>query len=150
MEKLAPDGPVYQAGTLSGNPLAMAAGSATLDEIEKPGTYERLEELGSALERGLARALARASEDACVTRVGSILWLAFQRPPAPRAWHAVERSGAARFAALHRELLARGVWLAPSAFEVAFLSLAHTEAHVERVVSVFEEALAASRGVVRR
>jgi len=150
MEKLAPNGPVYQAGTLSGNPVAMAAGIATLDALAEPGTYERLEQLGSELETELARVLARAHEPAVVARVGSIVWLALQRGPAPRAWSHVEKDGAQRYAALHRELLARGVWLAPSAFEVAFLSLAHTSAHLERVVSAFEQALAAKSGAPAR
>ncbi|MSR62231.1 MAG: glutamate-1-semialdehyde 2,1-aminomutase [Planctomycetes bacterium] len=143
MEQLAPNGPVYQAGTLSGNPLAMAAGIATLDALAAPGTYERLEALGVELETGLVQALKRAAQTAVVARVGSILWLALQRAPAPRAWAGVERGGAKRYGELHRELLARGVWLAPSAFEVAFLSLAHTSAHVACVVSAFEAALAA-------
>jgi glutamate-1-semialdehyde 2,1-aminomutase len=142
MEKLAPNGPVYQAGTLSGNPVAMAAGIATLDALEEKDAYARLEALGSELENGLAGALRRAGETGVVTRLGSILWLALQRAPAPRAWHAVERGPAQRYAELHGALLARGVWLAPSAFEVAFLSLAHTREHVARVTRAFEEALA--------
>jgi glutamate-1-semialdehyde 2,1-aminomutase len=142
MERLAPNGPVYQAGTLSGNPVAMAAGIATLDALAEPGTYERLEELGARLEDELARVLERAHAPAHIVRVGSILWLCFQRA-APRRWDAVERAGAARYAELHGALLARGVWLAPSAFEVAFLSLAHTPAHLQRVVAAFEQALAA-------
>jgi glutamate-1-semialdehyde 2,1-aminomutase len=142
MERLAPNGPVYQAGTLSGNPVAMAAGIATLDELARGDAYARLEALGAELERGLARALEHAGETAALARVGSILWLAFQPPPAPRAWHAVARAGAQRYALLHRALLDRGVWLAPSAFEVAFLSLAHASAHLATVVHAFGEALA--------
>jgi glutamate-1-semialdehyde 2,1-aminomutase len=145
MEKLAPDGPVYQAGTLSGNPVAMAAGIATLDALEEPGVYARLEALSAELERGLAGALERAGEPGVVARVGSILWLALQPAPAPRAWHAVAKSGAARYAELHRALLERSVWLAPSAFEVAFLSLAHTRSEIARVLQSFEEALAPDR-----
>jgi len=144
MERVAPRGPVYQAGTLSGNPVAMAAGIATLDELARPGTYARLENLGAALESGLARALESAGEPGVVSRVGSILWLALQRGPAPRSWGAVERGGATRYAHLHRAMLERGVWLAPSAFEVAFLSLAHGDGHVARVVAAFEESLAAA------
>jgi glutamate-1-semialdehyde 2,1-aminomutase len=143
MEQLAPLGPVYQAGTLSGNPLAMAAGLATLAELERAGTYERLEQLGSELERGLAGALARSGELGSIVRQGSILWLALQPGPAPRSWKAVDPSSAARYAALHRGLLARGVWLAPSAFEVLFLSLAHTPEHVGHVVAAFSQALSA-------
>jgi glutamate-1-semialdehyde 2,1-aminomutase len=143
MDRLAPEGPVYQAGTLSGNPVAMAAGIATLDALEEPGVYRRLDALGAELESGLVRAFERAREPGMVTRVGSILWLALQRGPAPRAWSAVDRRGAERYARLHRECLRRGVWLAPSAFEVAFLSLAHTSSDLARVVQAFDEALAA-------
>lgn len=150
MEQLAPNGPVYQAGTLSGNPVAMAAGIATLDALAEPGTYEQLEQLGAELEAGLVRALQQAREVGTVARVGSILWLVPQRGPAPRAWSSVDRGGAKRYADLHRELLARGVWLAPSAFEVAFLSLAHTRADLARIVSAFEQALAARGGVAAR
>ncbi len=150
MERLAPNGPVYQAGTLSGNPVAMAAGIATLDALAEAGTYERLECLGAELEGGLTRALQRAHEPGLVARVGSILWLALQRSPAPRAWSQVEKSGAQRYSELHRELLARGVWLAPSAFEVAFLSLAHSSEHVARIVGAFEQALAVRSGAATR
>jgi glutamate-1-semialdehyde 2,1-aminomutase len=143
MEQLAPNGPVYQAGTLSGNPVAMAAGIATLDALAEPGTYERLEALGAELERGLTSCLADARETGVIARVGSILWLALQRGPAPRAWAAVEKGGAKRYAELHRELLARGVWLAPSAFEVAFVSLAHGPSDLARVLEAFGAALAA-------
>jgi len=144
MEHVAPNGPVYQAGTLSGNPVAMAAGIATLDALAQPGSYTRLEELGAELERGLAGALERAGEPGSVVRMGSVLWLALQAGPPPRAWHAVERGGASRYAELHRRLLEHGVWMAPSAFEVAFLSLAHTREHVARVVEAFEHSLATS------
>ncbi len=150
MEQLAPNGPVYQAGTLSGNPVAMAAGIATLGALAETGTYERLERLGAEFERELVRVLQRAHEPAVVVRVGSILWLALQRGPAPRAWSQVDKGAAPRYAALHRELLARGVWLAPSAFEVAFLSLAHTSAHVATLVQALEQALAAKSGVAAR
>jgi glutamate-1-semialdehyde 2,1-aminomutase len=148
MEQLAPLGPVYQAGTLAGNPVAMAAGIATLDALARPAPYARLEQLGAALQAGIERALRAAGLAASVARVGSILWLALQPGPPPRAWSRVERAGAARYAELHRALLARGVWLAPSAFEVAFLSLAHTEAHVAAVAAALEEALAS--GAVQR
>ena len=150
MEQLAPNGPVYQAGTLSGNPVAMAAGIATLDALAEPGTYERLERLGAELERELVRVLRAAREPAVVARVGSILWLALQSGPAPRRWSAVEKGGARRYAELHRELLARGVWLAPSAFEVAFLSLAHGSDDLARVAGALEQALAKRGGVAAR
>ncbi len=149
MEQLAPSGPVYQAGTLSGNPVAMAAGLSTLAELERAGTYERLEELGAALERGLVRALERCGEPGSIARVGSILWLSLQAGPPPRAWRAVDPASAGRYARVHRELLARGVWMAPSAFEVSFLSLAHGEAHIATVVEAFEAALTGKGALAR-
>ena len=149
MEQLAPAGPVYQAGTLSGNPLAMAAGLATLAELERPGTYARLEALGSELERGLFELFARRGRTATLARAGSILWFAFQPGPSPRAWHAVERAGARRYAALHAAALERGLYLAPSAFEVAFLSLAHERTHLARILAILDEALVAEEAVTR-
>ena len=144
MKQLAPDGPVYQAGTLSGNPVAMAAGIATLDVLAEPDAYPRLEALGAELERALTRELARAGAPGTIVRVGSILWLSLQAGAAPRAWGAVERAGAERYARLHGALLSEGIWLAPSAFEVAFLSLAHDEQHIERVRLAFGRALRTS------
>ena len=149
LEQLAPNGPVYQAGTLSGHPLAMAAGLATLTELEKDGTYERLEELGARLEQGLAVALERRGERASIVRAGSVLWISLQEGPAPRAWHRVDTRSAERYAPLFRSLLEQGIWMAPSAFEVAFLSLAHTEADVDRVTAAFERALSAAGALAR-
>jgi glutamate-1-semialdehyde 2,1-aminomutase len=145
MERLAPLGPVYQAGTLSGNPVAMAAGLATLSELERPGTYERLEELGARFERELASVLRRHEVPGALVRVGSILWLSLQPGPAPRAAHALDARVAQRFGSLHRQLLSAGVWLAPSAFEVAFLSLAHGDPELARVLQAFEAAFERGR-----
>jgi glutamate-1-semialdehyde 2,1-aminomutase len=142
MDALAPLGPVYQAGTLSGNPVAMAAGLATLNLLTRE-LYDVLEERGARVERGLAAALARHGVAGSVVRLGSVLWLALQAGAAPRAWHAVERD-ASLYARLHRHALAHGLWLAPSAFEVAFLSLAHGDAEIGEFVTTFECALAAA------
>jgi glutamate-1-semialdehyde 2,1-aminomutase len=144
MRLVAPEGPVYQAGTLSGNPVAMAAGLATLRELERPGTYERLEATGAALQAGFERVLARHGAEACVVRVGSILWLALQAAPAPRAFAAIDSAAAARFGELHPRLLDAGLWMAPSAYEVAFVSTAHGPEHVERAAAALDAALAAS------
>jgi len=141
MKQLAPLGPVYQAGTLSGNPLAMAAGIATLDELDRAQTYERLDALGDRLERGLRAAFAARDAPGTVVRSGSILWLGLQPPPAPRARRQVHDEAARRYAPLHRELLRRDVWMAPSAYEVMFLSLAHTVADVDAVSAAFADAL---------
>jgi glutamate-1-semialdehyde 2,1-aminomutase len=141
MDLVAPLGPVYQAGTLSGNPVAMAAGLATLRELERPGTYARLEALGARLEAGWRAELERAGVAGSVARLGSILWLSLQGGATPRAWHQIEPSAAETYAELHPELLAQGVWMAPSAYEVAFLSTAHGEEHVDRAARGLGSAL---------
>ena len=142
MHHVAPLGPVYQAGTLSGNPLSMAAGLATLRELDQPGVYTRLDALGSALEEALSGVLAAREVPAAIARVGSILWLCLQAEPLPRAWTQVDPLAARRYAPLHRRMLERGVWLTPSPFEVAFLSLAHSEEHVARAAEALDAALA--------
>jgi glutamate-1-semialdehyde 2,1-aminomutase len=144
MRHVAPLGPVYQAGTLSGNPVSMAAGLATLALLEKRDVYRRLDEKGAALQRGMQSALDRCGVAARVVREGSILWLSLQAGPAPRAWDRVEKSGAALYAKIHREALRRGLWMAPSAFEVAFVSLAHETEHLARALNAFEGAVQAA------
>ncbi|MEO6710072.1 MAG: glutamate-1-semialdehyde 2,1-aminomutase [Planctomycetota bacterium] len=141
MQLVAPLGPVYQAGTLSGNPVAMAAGIATLRELDRPGTYEQLERLGAALETRIAACLRGAGIEHSLSRVGSILGMWMQKSPAPRAFHAIDARAAERYARLHPLLLAEGVWMAPSYFEVAFISLAHTKEHIERVGQGLDRAL---------
>ena len=143
MDRVAPLGPVYQAGTLSGNPVAMAAGIATLDLLAQPGTYAGLEALGRRLAEGWTRAIARSGLPGGVARLGSVLWPCLQAGGPPRAWHLVRGESAERYAVLHRHALRAGVWLAPSAYEVAFVSTAHTEALVDRAIEVFAEGLAA-------
>lgn len=145
MSFVAPLGCVYQAGTLSGNPVAMAAGLATLNELAKPGVYERLDATAAMLSRGMERALERYEVPATVARVGSILWLSLQAGAPPRSWGAVKQEGAKLYAAIHRNALSNGLWMAPSAFEVAFVSLAHGDAHVQAATLAFERAVAAAR-----
>lgn len=140
MAQVAPSGPVYQAGTLSGNPLTMAAGLATLELARQPGAYERLEELGARLERGLREAVRLAGVPAVVQRVGSMLTLFFTEAPVTNARQA-EAADTARFAAFHRAMRKRGILLPPSQFEAWFLSLAHEEADVDRTVAAAGEAL---------
>jgi glutamate-1-semialdehyde 2,1-aminomutase len=144
MSHVAPLGPAYQAGTLSGNPLAMAAGAATLDLLDA-AAYERLETIGQAVELGLARAAGRARLATRVQRVGSLLTLFFT-DRAVRNEDGARASDTARFAAFHRAMLRRGVLLPPSQFECFFLSLAHTDADVDAIVaaaaSSFEEVAA--------
>jgi glutamate-1-semialdehyde 2,1-aminomutase len=143
MEQLAPLGPVYQAGTLSGNPVAMAAGAATLRTLLANGgaAFSRLEELGERLEIGLSGALQRAGLPWSVIRVGSILWLALQDGEVPRKFEDIRPEAADIYAALHRALLDRGVSLAPSAYEVMFVSLAHTDDVIDETIVAFEAAV---------
>lgn len=140
MQQIAPSGPVYQAGTLSGNPLTMAAGLATLQLARQPGAYERLEELAARLESGLREAVRAAGVPAVVQRVGSMLTLFFTDTPVTDAQQA-ETADRARLAAFHRAMRERGILLPPSQFEAWFLSLAHEEADVERTVEAAGEAL---------
>jgi glutamate-1-semialdehyde 2,1-aminomutase len=149
MDRLAPLGPVYQAGTLSGNPVAMAAGIATLDELARPGVYARLEQLGALWQRGWEQALLRHGVAGSVARAGSVAWACLQAGPAPRREDAIEAGAAARYATLFREALARGVWLAPSAYEVSFVSLAHDEAALRRALEAIDAAVAAVAAVAR-
>ena len=125
MDQLAPVGPVYQAGTLSGSPLATAAGLSVLRRLRDPSVYEELERRGARLEAGLA-GLGR------VRRVGAMLTLFMTDGPI-RSFDDVQRCDTERYGALFRHLLARGIYVAPSQFEAMFLSLAHTEADVDRV-----------------
>lgn len=141
MELVAPEGPVYQAGTLAGNPLTMAAGQATLELARQPGSYERLDQLGQQLEFGLREIVQRRGIEGIVQRVGSMLTLFFTAEPVQNASHA-ERCDTRRFAAFHQAMRARGVLLPPSQFEAWFLSLAHTEDDVARTLQAADEAIA--------
>ena len=142
MERIAPLGPVYQAGTLSGNPLAVSAGLATLERLDRT-VYERLEVLGARLEAGLNAALRDTRTEGVVQRVGSMLTLFFRKGPVHDFKDALG-SDTKRFASWHAGLLARGVYWPPSQFEAAFLSAAHTESDVDRTVAAARESLASN------
>ena len=142
MQNVSPVGPVYQAGTLSGNPLAMAAGIATLDALAAPGTYEALEARSRRLEEGLAEAIMAARGTACVQRVGSMLTLFFSAGPVTDAASA-GRCDTAAFGRFFGEMLRRGIYLPPSQFEAWFVSLAHTEADIDRTIEAARAALKA-------
>lgn len=133
MSKLAPLGPVYQAGTLSGNPLATAAANVTLDLLARPGVYDTLEQTSAALERGLRDAAKKASVPVTINRVGSLLSCFFTERPV-RNFADVQRTDIIRFKRFFAEMLKRGVYLAPSAYEAAFVSLAHTEKEIEKTI----------------
>jgi glutamate-1-semialdehyde 2,1-aminomutase len=135
MEQLAPLGAVYQAGTLSGNPLAMAAGLATLTRLARPGTYEQLERTSADLEAGLRR--VSAGHPVSLNRVGSMLTLFFTAGPVTD-YDTARASDLERFGAFFRAALDGGVYLAPSQFEAGFVSLAHGPREIEQVVSAAE------------
>ncbi len=139
MDQVAPSGPVYQAGTLSGNPLAMAAGIATLERLAEPHTYEKLERQSARLAEGLLAAAKDAGVEAFGTRVGSMLGLYFQGGPVRNADDA-RKSDTAAFGRYHRAMLDHGVYLAPSQFESSFVSLAHDDAAIDQTLDAAAEA----------
>ena len=143
MDRIAPEGPIYQAGTLSGNPMAMAAGKATLEELD-PRAYERLEETSARLARGLAEQARRAGLPVQVNRVGSMLTVFFASDPVFDAASA-RRSDARRFGRFFHAMLERGVYLPPSQFEAAFVSLAHSDDDVERTIDAAGPAFAEAK-----
>ena len=140
MRHVAPLGGVYQAGTLSGNPLAVAAGLATVRALGTPGVYDRLEALGDRLARGLADGARRAGIPLTVNRVGSMLTGFFCAGPVTD-YASAKRADTERYARFFHALCARGVYFAPSQFEAAFVSLAHTEADVDATVKAAADAL---------
>ncbi|MEB2312191.1 MAG: glutamate-1-semialdehyde 2,1-aminomutase [Sorangiineae bacterium] len=139
MKHVAPLGGVYQAGTLSGNPLATSAGLATLERLDG-AVYETLEARGAQLEAGLANALRERGVGGVVQRVGSMLTLFFHDGPV-RSWREASASDTARFATWHAGLLSRGVYWPPSQYEAAFISAEHTEDELERTIRAARDAL---------
>ena len=138
MDKLSPVGPVYQAGTLSGNPLAMAAGLATLDALHEPGVYEKLDTLAARLAEGLTAAAASAGATACLTRVASMCTLFFQTGPVTD-YATASRSDTKAYAAFFHGMLKSGFYLPPSQFETFFVSTAHSEEQIDQTVSAAAE-----------
>jgi len=142
MEKVSPLGPVYQAGTLSGNPLAVAGGLALLRELrDHPEVYDRLDQLAKKFADGLAEAAQRVGEPLTVNRVGSMVTAFFQSGPV-RDWDTSSQSDAGRFARFFRGMLERGFYLPCSQFEAAFLSDAMTEADIDQALSAAADSLA--------
>jgi glutamate-1-semialdehyde 2,1-aminomutase len=144
MDRVAPDGDVYQAGTLAGNPLAMRAGIAMLKGLRAPGVYDTLERLSSGLARGLESAAEESGTPARVTRVGSLLTLFFSSHD-PVDWASASRSDTRRYAAYFRRMLERGVYLAPSQYEALFVSLAHTDRQIESTIATARDSLKGMR-----
>lgn len=140
MEKVAPLGPVYQAGTLSGNPIAVSAALATLAHLDD-ALYAKLEALGARLEAGMNASIEKHGVTACVQRVGSMITLFFAKGPV-RSWDEAKDADTARFGKWHRGMRERGQYWPPSQFEAAFLSGAHTEADIDATVKACDEALA--------
>jgi glutamate-1-semialdehyde 2,1-aminomutase len=140
MRQVAPEGPVYQAGTLSGNPLAMAAGLATLRRLREPGSYERLESLAARLATGLGERARKEGVELSTASVGGIFGFFFHPGPVTRFDEALA-SHAGRFRAFFAAMLEAGVYLAPSPYECGFVSLAHGEAEVEATLAAAERAL---------
>jgi glutamate-1-semialdehyde 2,1-aminomutase len=136
MELVAPAGPVYQAGTLSGNPLAMTAGIETLRALAEPGVWDGLERAGAQLEAGLASLDAGVQ----VARAGTMFGLFFSDVPV-RDWDTAKRADVRRFAAFHAAMLERGVYLAPSQFEAGFISTAHGEEEIDATIDSAHAAL---------
>ncbi|MCX5743907.1 MAG: glutamate-1-semialdehyde 2,1-aminomutase [Proteobacteria bacterium] len=141
MHKLAPLGPVYQAGTLSGNPMAMAAGLKAMEILGRPGTYDRLEALGKRLGDGLLAAAQAAGISATMNRVGSMLTLFFTAGPVTD-YATAKTADTARFGSFFRNMRDRGVFLPPSQYEAMFVSLAHTDEDLEAVLSAAKASLA--------
>jgi glutamate-1-semialdehyde 2,1-aminomutase len=144
MSLVAPEGAVYQAGTLAGNPLAMAAGLATLGRLARPGFYEALEEKAARLADGLRAAAARAELPATLNRIGSMLTVFFAAGPV-RDYATARTAETDRYARFFRELLENGVYFPPAQFEAAFLSAAHADADLSQTLAAAERAFLAAR-----
>jgi glutamate-1-semialdehyde 2,1-aminomutase len=141
MEKIAPLGPVYQAGTLSGNPVAVAAGLATLAQTEAPGFYDALAHRTRAFSDGLANAAVRAGVDFCAQSVGGMFGLYFAKA-VPGSYAAVMACDKERFNRFFHAMLAEGVYLAPSAYEAGFVSAAHSDDDIAATIAAAERAFA--------
>jgi glutamate-1-semialdehyde 2,1-aminomutase len=133
MDLIAPAGPVYQAGTLSGNPLAVTAGLATLKQLRAKNLYKQLEERSAALARGVADEAKRAGIALTQTRVGSMLTSFFAQEPVVD-WNSAKKADTKRYGLFFHGMLEQGIYLAPSQFEAVFLSTAHTSADIEKTI----------------
>ena len=141
MERVSPLGPMYQAGTLSGNPVAMAAGIKTLELVGGEGVYEELEAKGRRLQAGLERAVAQAETPATVNRVGSMMTLFFNPGPVT-GWESVTASDTAGFARFFHRMLGEGVYLPPSPFEALTVSTVHRDSDIDATIEAAARALA--------
>jgi len=140
MAMVAPAGPMYQAGTLSGNPLAMTAGIKTLELLQRPGTYEYLDKVTKSLTEGLLKVARDAGHSVSGGHISAMFGMFFTGSPVHNYENA-KKADVAKFGRFHRGMLERGVYLAPSQFEAGFTSLAHTEADIERTLAAAKEVL---------
>lgn len=147
MEQIAPGGPVYQAGTLSGNPLAMAAGIATLTKLKENGFYQKLDKIAEELATGLKQAALEASIKAVVSRVGSMMGLFFT-DQAVYNFADAKMSDLAMFAKYYQGMLKRGIYIAPSQFEALFVSSAHDSAAIEQTIAAAKETMRNLKGEI--
>jgi glutamate-1-semialdehyde 2,1-aminomutase len=140
MSMVAPAGPVYQAGTLSGNPLAMTAGIKTLELLSKPGTYEYLEQITNQLADGLLKICSDTGHPACGGHISAMFGLFFTAGPVHN-YEDAKKADTAKFGRFHRGMLEHGIYLAPSQFEAGFTSLAHTPTDIEQTLAAAKEVL---------
>jgi len=141
MDRVAPAGPVYQAGTLSGNPLAVSAGLATLRRLQKEDPYGRMEQRGANLQKALISAAGKHAVPVRVNRIGSMLTLFFTDREVTD-FESARASDLNRFNAFFHAMLAEGIYLPPSQFEVAFISAAHTESDIDHTIKAATRAFA--------
>ena len=140
MSMVAPSGPMYQAGTLSGNPLAMTAGIKTLELLQKPGTYEYLEKITQKLSQGLLQIGKETGHSVCGGSISAMFGMFFTGGPVHN-YEDAKKADTAKFGRFHRGMLERGVYLAPSQYEAGFTSLAHTDADIDRTLAIAKEVL---------
>ena len=140
MSMVAPSGPMYQAGTLSGNPLAMTAGIKTLELLQKPGTYEYLEQITKKLTDGLLLIAKQTGQDVYTRQISGMFGLFFTLGPV-HSYEDAKKSDLSKFSRFHRGMLERGIYLAPSQFEAGFTSLAHTEADIDQTLAAAREVM---------
>jgi len=144
MEMLAPIGPVYQAGTLSGNPLAMTAGIETLRLLSLPGTYNKLENKATSLEKGIVKAATKAAFSVTISRVASLLTVFFTTGRVVD-YESAKAANTQIFSRFFHKLLSEGIYWPPSQFEAAFISLAHSNADIQTTISAFDKAFTSFR-----
>jgi glutamate-1-semialdehyde 2,1-aminomutase len=140
MSMVAPAGPMYQAGTLSGNPLAMTAGIKTLELLQKAGTYEYLDKITKKLSDGLLQVAKETGHAACGGQISAMFGLFFTAGPV-RNYEDAKKSDSSKFSRFHRGMLERGIYLAPSQFEAGFTSLAHTEEDIDRTLAAARDVM---------